>query len=107
MSQNLISILADHSERTKPATITFWHAGDPRTPALKSFLDEGVKAIGKGVGGQSSGFYVWNNKKGADTHFDYLFKRGVCDEIMLVGVNVIRIVCVTQDGNLIWRQLMY
>ena len=62
MAHNLISILMQHSEQIKPDTVTLWHtSNDPDT--LKSFLDEGVKAIEKGYGGQAGGFYMWNNKK--------------------------------------------
>ncbi len=58
---------------------------------LKSFLHEGAKAIGKGVGGQASGFYVYNNKKLAIEHFSFLKNKGYISdnqEGILIGIKV-------------------
>ena len=58
---------------------------------LKSFLHEGAKAIGKGVGGQASGFYVYSNKKLAVEHFNFLKnKKAISDhqEGILVAIKV-------------------
>ena len=39
---------------------------------LRSFFREGAKAIGKGVGGQKTGFYVYNSKEEALNHIKFL-----------------------------------
>ncbi len=41
---------------------------------LKSFFREGAQAIGMGMGGQDYGFYVFENKKSAKNHMDFLKK---------------------------------
>jgi len=55
---------------------------------LKSFLHEGVKAIGKGVGGQASGFYVYESKKLATKHFSFLKNKGIIPNSSLGGILV-------------------
>ena len=42
---------------------------------LRSFLREGAKAIGKGVGGQKTGFYVYENKKNTLSHIQFLDRQ--------------------------------
>ena len=58
---------------------------------LRSFLREGAKAIGKGVGGQQNGFYVHNNKKSALEHIKFLNERKKAlspEGGLIVGVKV-------------------
>lgn len=73
---------------TKPEVATFWHATtDSR--ALKSFLNDGAKAIGKGLGGQSGGFFAWNSHDKAYSHLTkFLFNKKDSGEGLLVGTNV-------------------
>ncbi|MGN0919656.1 MAG: hypothetical protein ACI4OR_02725 [Alphaproteobacteria bacterium] len=67
--------------------ITLWHFAKD-SQALKSFLNDGAKAIGIGKGGQTNGFFVWNQKKGALSHFkNFLYKEEAAEGV-LVGVNI-------------------
>ncbi len=74
---------------SKPSDfVTFWHA-TTNSDVLKSFLDDGAKAIGKGVGGQSSGFYVWNNKEKAVSHLTkFLFKKRNSTKGLIIGTKI-------------------
>lgn len=52
-------------------TVTFYHIST-EVDAFKSFFREGAKAIGKGLGGQQDGFYVWINEKDTEKHVIFL-----------------------------------
>ncbi len=87
MTQNLTTILTQHSEQTKPDTITLWHTSRD-VDVLKSFLDEGAKPTGKGLGGQKSGFYVWSKKRSAISHFTDALYEDVSGEGLIIGTKV-------------------
>ena len=57
---------------------------------LKSFFRDGVKAIGKGVGGQKTGFYVYNNKENALEHIKFLNQKKMLgsDGGLIVGIKI-------------------
>lgn len=44
-------------------TVSFYHFS-ARSEAKESFIKEGAKPIGKGVGGQTDGFYCWTKEAG-------------------------------------------
>ena len=68
-------------------TVTFYHISR-EVNAFKSLFREGAKAIGKGLGGQQDGFYVWNKKEPAISHFsDFLQKKPTGDGL-LIGIEV-------------------
>lgn len=52
-----------HKETPQPNEdiLTFYHARNHLNNA-DSFIKEGAKPIGKGVGGQTDGFYCWSRK---------------------------------------------
>ena len=75
------------SVNTMPDKVTLWHFSSDQQ-ALKSFLDTGAQPIGIGQGAQTNGFFVWNNKEGAVSHFkDFLYPNQAADGL-LIGVNV-------------------
>ena len=90
--KELLSDLLNDSKNPSPDVtdrVVLWHTTDDDT-ALKSFLNDGAKAIGKGYGGQQDGFYLWNNKGSAVCHFcDFLY-RGEVGEGLLIGLEVDR-----------------
>lgn len=51
-------------------TVEFYHISDD-VHFMKDFLDNGAKAIGKGVGGQKTGFYVFPTRKKAEKHISF------------------------------------
>ncbi len=87
MTQNLISILMQHSESTKPDAVTLWHTTND-ADTLKSFLDEGAKPIGTGQGGQTGGFFVWSKKKEAVSHFTDYLSEGTTGDGLIIGTEV-------------------
>ena len=74
-------------------TVTFYHVST-EVAAFKSFFREGAKAIGKGVGGQVDGFYVWTNEKAAEDHIRFLHEDPFADKVLknneaiIIGVSV-------------------
>lgn len=85
MNQTLLSTLSKQESRPTPDTIMLWHA-TAKTEALKSFLDEGAKSTGRGMGGQSPGFYVWDDKTDAISHLTHHIGEDGAIEGLLVGV---------------------
>ena len=80
-------------EKEGNETITFYHVSTD-VDDFKSFFREGAKSIGKGLGGQTKGFYVWPNKKAAEHHISFL-KDGAWanknlnnNEAMIIGITV-------------------
>ena len=72
---------------TNSGQITFWHVTTDLN-ASQSFLESGALAIGNGVGGQSDGFFVWNNKERAVEHLTNFLLKGKTGNGLLVGTNV-------------------
>ncbi len=66
-------------------TITFYHVST-EVEAFKSFFREGAKSIGKGLGGQKDGFYVWTNKKASIRHCRFL--NDFTKEFLVIGVTI-------------------
>lgn len=92
MTGNLTSLLAEKSYSLDSDKVMLWHAtNDANT--LKSFLDNGAKAIGKGFGGQTDGFYVWSKKRGANSHFSHFlatddYGNNTVSEGLLIGTQI-------------------
>lgn len=88
--KELLSDLLNASENPSPDVsdrIILWHVSDDDT-TLRSFMNDGAQAIGKGYGGQKKGFYAWNNKGSAVCHFcDFLYEHEA-GEGLLIGVEV-------------------
>jgi hypothetical protein len=70
-------------------TVEFYHISRD-VSFMKSFLNDGAKAIGKGAGGQKTGFYVWPTRKLADKHINYLDDESAKEGGLLVGVRIPR-----------------
>ena len=87
-NKTIKAALQEVSLTEKPGDkVVLWHLSSDRQ-ALKSFLDNGAKPIGIGQGGQTGGFFVWNTKENALSHFkDFLFKDKAA-EALLIGVCV-------------------
>ena len=83
----MIDLLAKNAHASDPNEITFWHISD-NPEALKSFLNNGAQAIGKGYGGQTTGFYVWNRKENAVSHLTDFLGEGKAIEGLLIGVTL-------------------
>lgn len=85
-THHLTALLSEEACARESHTITVWHAS-AHPNELKNFLDNGARPIGKGLGGQSDGFYVWNKKEEAVSHFsDFLsVDKGAG---LLIGVTV-------------------
>lgn len=73
--------------------VTLYHVST-EVDTFKSFFREGAKAIGKGIGGQSDGFYVWTNEKAADNHIRFLHEDPFADKVLknneaiIIGISV-------------------
>ena len=75
------------SNGSKEDKITLWHTASDIV-ALESFIDEGAQAIGVGRGGQTDGFFVWNKKKYASSHFAYFLGKNIELESLLIGCDI-------------------
>ena len=62
-----IKKLLKESQIDPSDTVEFYHVSND-VHFMKDFLDNGAKAIGKGVGGQKTGFYVFPTRKQAEKH---------------------------------------
>ena len=67
-------------------TVTFYHVST-EVSDFKSFFREGAKAVGKGIGGQTDGFFVWTNEQKAIRHFSH-FLNDFTNEAMIIGITV-------------------
>ena len=80
--------------RSGTKMITFYHVSR-NVEAFKSFFREGAKAIGKGVGGQTDGFFLWTNERAAKRHILYLNDEEIDEnqrlsngEAIVIGVSI-------------------
>jgi len=58
------------AQRAPLDTVEFYHVSDD-VNSMNDFLNNGARTIGKGVGGQETGFYVWPTRKQAETHITF------------------------------------
>ena len=88
-------------------TVVFYHVST-EVDDFKSFFREGATAIGKGVGGQTDGFYVWTNEKAADQHIRFLYEDPFADKVLKNDEAVIVAVSVPKASLSypVWQQDM-
>ena len=88
----LIELLTQ-SEKKDDEMITFYHVST-EVESFKSFFREGAKSIGRGVGGQTDGFYVLASKEAAERHIRFLENNINAEknlknkEAMIIGVTI-------------------
>ena len=83
----------DTANKEGNETVTFYHVSTD-IEAFKSFFREGAKSTGKGLGGQTDGFYVWSNEEAAERHVSFLQDGAWANkhlndkEAMIIGITV-------------------
>jgi len=89
MNESERAALKRRLAQTSSKEVCLWHTADSIF-SFESFLNNGAQPTGNGYGGQSKGFYVWNQKKYAVSHFADFLAEGLNAETLLVGVKVDR-----------------
>ncbi len=86
-AKNITELLAKNVCQSAPNEIILWHTSRD-SESLRSYLNEGALPTGRGLGGQKDGFYVWNNKESAISHFDEFLYKNETGNGLLIGVKV-------------------
>ena len=86
-TKNLTDFLAKNTHASAPNKIILWHTSR-NSERLRSYLNEGALPTGKGLGGQKDGFYVWNNKESAISHFNEFLYKNEAGNWLLIGIEV-------------------
>ena len=87
MGSIMQNMLAESAHPQSQPKLMLWHTAN-NSDSLKSFLDKGALPVGKGEGGQTDGFYAWNKKEAATSHFQNFLHKESAGEGLLVGVAV-------------------